>query len=213
MTGKRENKWLALAALAGALALIVVRCLVAAVAPSAGTLIAARAPQGICRAAVLPSTLSSVNSIFRARNVPPPLASGEPSCPVPQPLAPCSAGHSLPTWTGAGSSGATCLWAHWSFRHLEGGSGNNHGAQGTRNRCIPCAAQCTRLRLAGLHPDRGPNLGLAHSQERRGDRPGHLVSQCCFLTHPRLGGRISYLGISSRSLGYRSTAYSECSAS
>lgn len=72
MTGKRENKWLALAALAGALAMIVVRCLVAAVAPSAGTLIAARAPQGICRAAVLPSSLSSVNSIFRARNVPPP---------------------------------------------------------------------------------------------------------------------------------------------
>lgn len=97
MTGKCENKWLALAAPAGALALIVVRSLVAAVAPSAGTLMAARALQGIGGAAVLPSTLSSVNSIPRGKERATALASGEPSCPVPQPLAPCSAGHSLPT--------------------------------------------------------------------------------------------------------------------
>lgn len=53
--------------LAAGVAIFVLGSILAALAPSAGLLIAARALQGVGGAAVLPSTLSSVNSIFRGK--------------------------------------------------------------------------------------------------------------------------------------------------
>lgn len=174
MTGKRENKWLALAVLAGALAMIVVGSLVAAVAPSAGALIAARALQGIGGAI---TTYLGWRWIF---------------------------------WVNV-HLGLLVLFGIWK---LAPQTTTEHKEHGTDVFGVLLSAIGFGLLVFVLIE--GPTWGRLTPKSAAVIGPFTWSANAAFSLIPARGGRISYLGRSSRSLGYRSTAwpaYSECSAS